>query len=79
MKRLLCKLNWQTLQCIFFFWKQVSNVPTLKFIDEKGFMSSFIVNEWSLDMNMDVIDVVTCPHNNDFHQKHLKVCFDIID
>jgi len=42
-------------------------------------MSSFNVNEWSLDMNMDVIDVVTCPRDNDFHQKHLKVCFDIID
>jgi hypothetical protein len=42
-------------------------------------MSSFNVNEWSMDMNMDVIDVVTCPYNNDFHKKHFKVCFDIID
>ncbi len=41
-------------------------------------MSSFDVNEWSLDMNMDVIDVVTCPYNNDFHNKHFKVCFDIM-
>ncbi len=42
-------------------------------------MYSFNVNEWPLDMNMDVIDVVTCPYNNDFHKKHFKVCFDIID
>jgi hypothetical protein len=63
----------------FFFWKQVSNVVPIKFIDEKGFMSSFNVNEWSLDMNMDVIDVMTCPYNNDFHKKHFKVCFDIVE